>query len=39
MLYSFIYDLASNTVESNGRVTGSIIIPLSALFTRLTLSA
>ena len=33
MLCSFIHNLASPTVEERERVTGSMIIPLSARFT------
>ena len=39
ILCSFILFLASETLESIGKVTGSIIIPLSALFTLLIFSA
>ena len=39
ILFSFMLFLASETVEVNGKVTGSIIIPLSARFTLLILSA
>ena len=38
ILFSFILFLASETTEFKGRVTGSIIIPLSARFTLLILS-
>ena len=39
ILFSFILFFASETVESKGKVIGSIIIPLSARLTLLTLSA
>ena len=39
ILFSLMLFLASETTEFKGRVTGSKIIPLSALLTRLILSA
>ena len=39
ILFSFMLNFASLTIESNGKVIGSMIIPLSALFTFLTLLA